>query len=435
MMTHGVGGGPDSTTTRLEKVDGVSRSSFADEGLAGRTVGVLALISTINALSTSAYLPALPSVGADLSASTSTVQLTLTAYLLGIAVGQLTWGPISDAAGRRRPLLVGLTCYVLASALCALAPTPALLLAFRALQGWAACSGTVLSRSVVADHTEGTRLAQQLTTLLLLGVLAPIAAPLVGSALLIVGSWRTVFWLLSAMGLPMLLGAWLTVDESLPPGRRRPFGAGELARTVGGLLTNRCFTGYAVALASAFATMFVFMSAAPFLFQERLGLSAQQYGWVNAGIAACLGAAMALVNLRLGRQAERAQANPAGIARFGLVALVAATGCVLIAALVDAPAPVWIVVLALAAASLAPIAGSTMSLALGQARASIGTGTALVGVAQAMLGALAAPLAGLGGAHNPLPRALTMLGAAGLATAAFAVARRGRPATTGYASR
>lgn len=411
-----------------------SRSAFADGGLPGRTVGVLALISTINALSTSAYLPALPSVGADLTASTSTVQLTLTAYLVGIAVGQLTWGPLSDAVGRRRPLLVGLTLYVVASALCAVAPTPAFLLVFRALQGWAACSGTVLSRSVVADHSEGTRLAQQLTMLLLLGILAPVAAPLIGSGLLLVGSWRTVFWFLAAMGLPMLLGAWWTVAESLPADRRRRLGAGELARTVGGLLANRRFTGYAAALASAFATMFVFMSAAPFLFQDRLGLSAQQYGWVNAGIAACLGAAMALVNVHLGRQAKRGRANPAGIARVGLVTLLAATGCVLLAAIADAPAPIWIVVLALAAASLAPIAGSTMSLALGEARASIGTGTALVGVGQALLGALAAPLAGVGGGHSALPLALTMIGAAGLATLAFAVAqhseRRARPDVT-----
>ena len=337
----------------------MSRSALIDGGLAGRTVGVLALISTINALSTSAYLPALPLVAADLGASTATVQLTLTAYLLGIAVGQLTWGPLSDAVGRRRPLLVGLLCYVVASALCAVAPSAAFLLVFRVLQGWAACSGTVLSRAVVADHTQGTRLAQQLTMLLLLGVIAPIAAPLIGSGLLLVGSWRTVFWFLAAMGLPMLLGAWWTVTESLPPDRRRRLGAGELAGTVGGLLVNRRFTGYAVALASAFATMFVFMSGAPFLFQDRLGLSAQQYGWVNAGIAGCLGLAMALVNVHLGRQAKRGQANPAAVARFGLVALLVATGCVLLAAIADAPAPVWIVVLGLAAAREMLISGAT----------------------------------------------------------------------------
>ena len=411
----------------------MSRDALVDGSLTGRTVGVLALISTINALSTSAYLPALPSVGADLTASTPTVQLTLTAYLVGIAIGQLTWGPLSDTMGRRRPLLVGLTCYVVASALCAVAPGPGFLLAFRVLQGWAACSGTVLSRAVVADHTQGTRLAQQLTMLLLLGVIAPIAAPLIGSGLLLIGSWRTVFWFLAAMGLPMLAGAWWTVTESLPHDRRRRLGAGELAGTVGSLLANRRFTGYAVALASAFATMFVFMSGAPFLFQKRLGLSAQQYGWVNAGIAGCMGIAMALVNIQLGRQAKRGQANPAAVARFGLVALLCATGGVLLAAVTDAPTVAWIAVLALSAASLAPLAGSTLSLALGEARASIGTGTALVGVGQALLGALAAPLAGLGGARSSIPMAVTMLGAAGIAAAAFALAQAGKRPDDGEA--
>lgn len=401
----------------------MSRSAFADAGLSGATVGVLALVSTINALSTSAYLPALPAVGADLAASASTIQLTLTAYLLGVALGQLTWGPLSDALGRRRPMLVGLTCYVVASALCAVAPGVWLLLVFRALQGWSACAGTVLSRSVVADHARGTRMAQLLTVLLLLGVLAPVVAPLIGSWLLLVGSWRTVFWFLAAMGVPMVVGAWWRVGESLPEGERRPWGWRAIIRTAGGLLANRRFTGYAVALASGFATMFVFMSAAPFLFQTRLGLTAQEYGWVNAGIAGCLGVSMALVNVHLGRQAKRGVANPHGTARAGIVLLVAATAAVLVVAVLDAPLPAWIAVLVLAVASLAPIAGSTMSLALGEASHAVGTGTALVGVFQAVFGAVAAPLAGVGGGQATLPMALTMVGAACVSAAGFGLAR------------
>jgi DHA1 family bicyclomycin/chloramphenicol resistance-like MFS transporter len=401
----------------------MSRSSaFAESGLPGVTVAVLALISTINALSTSAYLPALPSVGADLDASASTIQLTLTAYLVGVAIGQLTWGPVSDVVGRRLPMLIGLTCYVVASALCALAPGVGALLAFRALQGWSACAGTVLSRSVVADHAKGTRMAQLLTVLLLLGVLAPVLAPLIGSWLLLVGSWRSVFWFLAAMGVPMVVGAWLQVAESLPVKARRVWGWRELGRTVGGLLANRRFTGYAIAMASAFATMFVFMSAAPFLFQTRLGLSPQEYAWVNAGIAGCLGISMAIVNVHLGRQAKRGIANPARTARVGIVLLVVAAAAVLVVSLLDAPAPVWIAVLMAQVAALAPIAGSTMSLALGEASHAVGTGTALVGVLQAALGAVAAPLAGLGGAQATLPMALTMVLAACVSATAFGLA-------------
>lgn len=406
----------------------MSRSAFADAGLSGWTVGVLALISMINALSTSAYLPALPAVAADLGASTATIQLTLTAYLAGIAVGQLTWGPLSDAVGRRRPLLIGLTGYVVATLLCAVAPTIETLLLFRAVQGWSACAGTVLSRSVVADHAQGTRMAQLLTILLLLGVVAPVVAPLIGSWLLLVGSWRTVFLFLAAAGVPMAVGAWLRVAESLPPAERRPWGLGDLARTVGGLLGNRRFTGYALALASGFATMFVFMSAGPFLFQSRLGLTAQEYAWVNAGVAGSLGVAMAVVNIHLGRQAKRGVANPVGVARAGVLMLVAACITVVVVAVLDAPTAVWVVVLMLAVASLAPIAGSTMSLALGEAAHAVGTGSALVGVLQALLGAVAAPLAGIGGPEATLPMALVMLGAACLSATAFHVALRGEPA-------
>ena len=332
--------GRDDTDAGLEARAG--GSLFADAGLTGVTVGVLALLSAINALSTSAYLPALPTVAADLGASTSSTQLTLTAYLLGIAVGQLTWGPLSDAVGRRRPLLVGLVCYIAASLLCAAAPSIGLLLVFRAVQGWAACSGQVLSRAVVADHASGTRLAQLITVLMLMGVIAPVAAPLIGSGLLLVGSWRTVF---------------------------------------------------------------IF------------------HAWVNAGIATGLGASMALVHRHLGRQARDGVSNPAGTARFGIVALLVGTCCTLAASLLDAPLAVWIVVLLLTVGSLAPIMGSTMSLALGESSHAIGTGTAVVGVLQALLGALAAPLVGLGGPEATLPMALTMVGAACVSGAAFLTAR------------
>lgn len=120
------------------------------------------------------------------------------------------------------------------------------------------------------------------------------------------------------MGIPMVLGAWGTVAESLSVERRARWGGTVMARSVGGLLADRRYSGNAVALASAFATMFVFMAAAPFLFQQRLGLSAQAYGWVNAGIAGCMGVAMALVSLYLKRQATFGRSNPAGVARFGV---------------------------------------------------------------------------------------------------------------------
>lgn len=404
----------------------MSGSAFADAGLTRATVGVLALVSGINALSTSAYLPALPHVGTDLMASTWASQLTLTAYLVGMAAGQVLWGPLSDRLGRRRPLLVGLSCYVVASLLCAVAPTIALLVAFRAVQGWAACAGTVLSRSVVADHAEGSRMAQLLTLLMLMTVIAPVAAPIIG-AWLLAWSWRAVFVFLAVLGVPMLLGVWWRVPESLADADRRRGSLGELGRTVAGLLRDRRFIGYAVALASAFATMFVFLSAAPFLFQRRFAFTAQQYGWVNAGIAGCLGVAMVLVHRHLGRQARLGTSDPAGTARNGILALVAATLCVLAASLLDAPAPVWIGVLAVTASSLAPIVGSALSLALGQAQHAVGTGTATVGVLQSSLGALAAPLAGLGGPDATLPMALAMVVAATVSGVAFAVARRGEP--------
>src|SRR6187455_380633 len=148
-----------------------------------RTVIVLGLLSTFGPLSLDLYLPSLPQLADDLDTSTSVAQLSITACLIGLAVGQLIAGPLSDRLGRRRPLIVGLVAFMLASIACALAPSPAILVALRLIQGLAGAAGIVISRAIARDLYSGRALMIFFSRLLLVAGLAPVVAPILGGQL------------------------------------------------------------------------------------------------------------------------------------------------------------------------------------------------------------------------------------------------------------
>ena len=194
---------------------------------------LLGALSAFGPLSMDMYLPGLPSMARDLSAPAWAAQLTITTSMLGLAGGQLVAGPISDALGRRRPLLTGVAAYMVASLLCAVAPTIWLLLAFRLVQGIAGAAGIVIARAIVRDLHTGVAAARFFALLMLVGGLAPILAPLVGGALLHVTDWRGIFVVLAGIGAVLLLAAWAMLAETLPPAqppRRRAGGNGARLR-------------------------------------------------------------------------------------------------------------------------------------------------------------------------------------------------------------
>ncbi|BFO21006.1 hypothetical protein SHKM778_73940 [Streptomyces sp. KM77-8] len=173
------------------------------------------------------YLPALPEVTRVLHAPAATVQLTLTACMAGMALGQLVVGPMSDRWGRRRPLLAGLAVYILATALCAIAPTVELLIAFRLVQGLAGAAGIVIARAVVRDLYDGVAMARFFSTLMLISGVAPIIAPLIGGQILRITDWRGVFVVLTGVGLLLTALVWAKLPETLAPADRH---GGESAR-------------------------------------------------------------------------------------------------------------------------------------------------------------------------------------------------------------
>jgi DHA1 family bicyclomycin/chloramphenicol resistance-like MFS transporter len=241
---------------------------------------VLGILTAFGPLSIDMYLPGLPAIARDLEADPALVQLTLSLFFVGLAVGQAFYGPLSDRYGRRRPLLVGCALYAAASVACALAPTAPALVAARLVQALGGSAGMVIARSVVRDRFDGHESARVFSLLMLVMGLAPITAPLIGGQLLAFVGWRAIFWVLCGFGLLCFALVALALPESLPAERRSGAGVGAAITTYARLLADRQFLGLALAGGLASAAMFAYIAGSPFVVIELYGVSPQQYGWI-----------------------------------------------------------------------------------------------------------------------------------------------------------
>jgi MFS transporter, DHA1 family, multidrug resistance protein len=254
-----------------------SRPGLAQRRTSLLVTFVLGGLTALPAFSMDMYLPALPKVSQALHSSAAVAQLTLTACLAGMALGQLVVGPMSDKLGRRRPLLIGMVIYLAATVVCAFAPNAELLITFRLLQGLAGASAIVIARAVVRDLYDGVAMARFFSTLMLISGVAPIVAPVVGGQVLRVTDWRGVFVVLSVIGMLLTLVVWRWMGETLPPERRHSGGLGETLHTMRKLLSDRVFTGYMLAGSFAFAALFAYVSGSSFVIQEIYGASPQTF--------------------------------------------------------------------------------------------------------------------------------------------------------------
>ncbi|MFJ8541925.1 multidrug effflux MFS transporter [Streptomyces sp. NPDC093586] len=363
------------------------------------------------------YLPSLPAVTESLRAPAATVQLTLTACLAGMALGQLVVGPMSDKWGRRRPLLTGLAVYVVATALCALAPTVELLVAFRLVQGLAGAAAIVIARAVVRDLYDGDAMARFFSTLMLISGVAPVVAPLVGGQILRVTDWRGVFVLLTVVG--VLLGGvvWAKLPETLPESERHAGGVGDTLRSMRALLADRAFTGYMLAGGFAFAALFAYISASPFVVQEIYGASPQTFsllfGLNSIGLVVVgqVNGKVLVGRVRLDR-----------VLGIGLLVVIAAATALLLMSL-GVFGEVGLVPVAAALFVLMSAMGislpNTQTLALMRVRHSAGSASALLGTSSFLIGAVASPLVGIAGKDTALPMAVVQLASAVLASVFF----------------
>ncbi|MGK5629089.1 multidrug effflux MFS transporter [Streptomyces sp. URMC 123] len=400
-----------------------SVTSAPPAGLAGqRRTGVLLTLilgglTALPPLSMDMYLPAMPAVTRSLDSPAATIQLTLTACLAGMAAGQLVVGPMSDKWGRRRPLLVGMVIYVVATLMCAFAPTAELLIAFRLLQGLAGAAGIVIARAVVRDLYDGVEMARFFSSLMLISGLAPIIAPVVGGQVLRVTDWRGVFVLLAAIGALLSAVVKWRLAETLPPAARHGGGLGATLRTMRGLIADRVFTGYVLSGSFTFAALFSYISASPFVFQDIYGASPQTFSLLF-GTSAVGVMVVGQLNGRL--LVGRVRLDKALAAGLGLSTLAAVGALLLVSGAFGETGllPVALSMIALVA-PMGLVMPNTSAQALMRTPHAAGSASALLGTASFLVGAVVSPLVGIAGEGTAVPMTVVQTGCLVVAIGCF----------------
>ncbi|MET7708157.1 multidrug effflux MFS transporter [Micromonospora sp. NPDC005413] len=380
---------------------------------------VLGALIAIGPLTIDMYLPALPAITAGLQTTETAVQLTLTGTLVGLALGQLLIGPLSDVVGRRKPLLAGLAVHVVASVLCVFAPSIGVLGALRVLQGLGVAAATVVATAIVRDLFSGASFARIFSRLMLVMGLAPILAPTLGSGVLRWTEWRGVFAALAVLGVLLTVVAALRLPETLPVARRRRGGVGATLRDYRRLFNDRAFMGLVLVAGLAMAALFAYVSGSSFVLQDQYGLNEQEFGLAfGAGSVGLITATQFNVRLlrRFTPQQILVSALIAGTAAGLVLVMFAVTGFGGLGALL---ASLWLV---LAATGLAM--PNAPALAMTRHSEAAGTAAALLGAVQFGIGAVSAPLVGLLGTGS-VPMAIVIAGgmAAALAVMLLVVPR------------
>jgi MFS transporter, DHA1 family, multidrug resistance protein len=393
-----------------------------------RLIAVLGSLIALGPLSVDLYLPSLPAIQTGLRTTPAGVQLTLTGIMVGMAVGNLLVGPLSDALGRRRPLLAGLGLYAIASVLCGVAPTIAVFGVLRVLQGVGVAAASVIATAVIRDLFDGSALAHLMSRILLVPLAAPVVAPSIGGALLRWTQWRGVFVVLAVLGLLLIALAAARVAETLPPRLRRPARLGAMLRSYRVLLGDRRFVALTLMTGLAMAALMAYVGGASFVLQQEYGLSQQQFGLAfgAGGLGLVL---VSQVNVLLLRRLapERILLGALVVgSTAGLALLVfGGTGT---GGLAGVLVPLWLMV---AAIGLTFPNGPALALSRHGERA--GAAAALLGAVQFGLGGLAAPMVGLLGGGTvaiAVVSATAMLAATGLSVLVLSA----RPARVGSSS-
>ncbi len=393
-----------------------------------RIAVIIGLLGAVGPFAIDMYLPALPTLAADLAASPQAAQATLTAYFLAFGVSQLAYGPLSDQMGRRPPLVIGLAIFLAGTLGCALAPSIGVLTAARFVQGIGAATVMVVPRAVIRDLHTGPEATRLMALVMLVVSVSPMLAPLAGSAVMAVAGWR---WIFGALALAALLSLALTLfalPETLAPGARRPFEPRALARGARRLLRDREFMGLTMVGGFGMASFFVFLASAAFVYTETFGLSPAGFS-VAFAINAIGFFAASQVAAPLGTRFGMRR-----VVAFGAAGFAAATALLLVLTLAClGTLPAVVAMLVLANAFLGLVIPTTMVMALDPHPDIAGLASSLGGTLQMLAGGIMITLAGpfFDGTVLPMVAAIALCGLMSLAVAAATAPggpRRARPA-------
>ncbi|MFD1802747.1 Bcr/CflA family efflux MFS transporter [Mixta tenebrionis] len=374
----------------------------------------LGLLAALGPLCIDFYLPALPALAADLQTPTATAQLSLTAGLLGLGAGQLIFGPLSDKMGRMRPLALSLVLLFIASVGCALAQNINQLLLARLLAGLAGAGGAVLSRAIARDMYSGHDLTRFFAMLMLVNGLAPIAAPVLGGALMAFLDWRGLFIVLALVALLLLVMTRCKLTETLPAAQRSQGSVLSAWAALGQVITHRPFMGFCLTQGFMMAGMFAYIGASPFVLQQIYHLSPQAFSFCFAVNG---------LGLIIASQASARLCPLWGeyrVLKGGLALAFIAAGTLLLAGFAGAALPLVLIALFFTVASNGVIAVTAGSLAMQSQGKRAGSASGLLGVTMFTLGAVSVPISGAGGT-SVLTMTLTIFGCYLLAIVMFLV--------------
>ncbi len=386
---------------------------------------LLALLQSVTPLSVDLYLPALPTIARALHTRQGPLNLTLSAFMIGFAVGQLVWGPVGDRFGRKGPMLLGLALYVAASAGCATATDVWALVGWRIVQALGGCALPVLGSAMVRDCFERDEGAQVRSLMQMVGAIAPMLAPLVGGQLMLLGSWRLLFWVLTGFGALCLFAA-LALTETLDAGSRRELHPVSMVRGYAELFTDRAYLAWVLPAGLTGAGMFAYISGTPFVYIDYFHVPPQAYGlFFGVNMLGMVGAS-ALNSAFVRRQGpDRLFLIGCGVVCVAGLA-VAATGVSGIGGLPVLAAAIFVFV-----ATMGPNSANAAAEALAEFPHKAGAAAALMGFISMGLGSIAGALVGALADGTPRPMAIIMgvIGVAALASHVLLLKpRRRRPA-------
>jgi DHA1 family bicyclomycin/chloramphenicol resistance-like MFS transporter len=389
------------------------------EALPRRLLLILGALSGMAAISIDMYLPALPAIRSALGAPAGEVQLTLSAFFVGIAIGQLVYGPLSDRHGRRPVLIVGIALYIVASALCASAASVSHLIGWRFAQGVAASVGGVVARAIVRDVCTTDSAAQALSVIFIVMLAAPLLAPWVGGQVLAVAGWRAIFWLLTGFGALCLTAAALGLEETHPHRARSAAGLVPVIAAYAAVLRHGRTVGFILTGALFFAGFFAYLSGSPFVYIEVFGVAPEHYGYLFAINVVGIGTVTWLNSRLVGELgAERMLTMGVAVAAGGGLALlgVALTGL----------GGLWGVVACLVfyVSTIGLVAANSSAAALAPFPHIAGAGSAVIGAVQFGTGAVSGAVLGQLHDGTPVPMAAIMAASGiGALAARLALAR------------
>ncbi|HDM8931652.1 TPA: multidrug effflux MFS transporter [Staphylococcus aureus] len=368
---------------------------------------ILGSLTAIGALSIDMFLPGLPDIRHDFQTTTSNAQLTLSMFMIGLAFGNLFAGPISDSTGRRKPLIIAMIIFTLASLGIVFVHNIWLMVALRFLQGVTGGAAAVISRAIASDMYSGNELTKFMALLMLVNGIAPVVAPTIGGIILNYSVWRMVFVILTIFGFVMVIGSLLKVPESLTvTNRESSSGLKTMFKNFKILLKTPRFVLPMLIQGMTFVLLFTYISASPFIIQKIYGMTAIQFSWMFAGIGITLIISSQLTGYLV--DFIDSQKLMRGMTMIQII------GVILVTIVLLNHWNFWILAIGFIIL-IAPVTGVAIlgfTIAMDESSSGRGSSSSLLGLVQFLFGGVASPLVGVKGEDNPIPYIIIIIATA-----------------------